>query len=89
MKYLFSGSVYVAGDPTHLWLFSPRQMVSLLRRTGFRVLCREAGHFGCGDEKGGKIPGLPVYFDRLQASARWPLNRLGFNLLFVCEKKGE
>ena len=86
LKYVLLGQVYYAGDPTHIWLFRPGKISSLIRQAGFKITYFESMHFGCGDKGGGKIPGLPFYFSRLIFSRRWPLNRLGFNLIIVAER---
>lgn len=86
LKYVFKGQVWYAGDPTHLWIFTPGQIARMIRKAGFKITFREAIHFGCGDKAGGKIPSLPITFRRFQSSSRWPFNRLGFNLVFVAEK---
>jgi hypothetical protein len=61
-KYVIQGRVYHAGDPTHLWLFSPWQARRLLQKAGLKVLHSVGYHFGCGDERGGKIPSNSLVF---------------------------
>lgn len=70
---LIRGKKYKAWDPTHQRIYTSFEILSALRRAGWRPL-KVVGYYYRG-----RIS-LPV-----QASHRFPLNHLGFNTIALCE----
>ncbi|HVK74374.1 MAG TPA: methyltransferase domain-containing protein [Kofleriaceae bacterium] len=71
------GKPYEAWDPSHVTLFTSPELLALLRRQGFSPTNVTGYHYG--------TPVVPLIKKalrpRLTATSRWPLNRLGFDVI--------
>ncbi len=70
-----------AWDPSHVYVYSSPEILSLLRREGFTV-DRCTGYW-----YEAHLPLLGRFALPLTASNHWPMNRLGFNLILSCRVK--
>lgn len=70
-----------AWDPSHVYIYSSPEILSLLRREGFSV----DTVIGYWYET--RLPLLGRFRLPLASSRYWPMNRLGFNLILSCGVK--
>ena len=75
------GERWQAWDPSHLHVYSSREILALARRAGFSIEAVRGYWYATEIPRLGRVR-LP-----LQASARAPLNRLGFNVAFRARKR--
>jgi len=71
-----------AWDPTHQYVYSSREMLALVRRSGFSVEAVRGYWYAA------ELPGIGRVRLPLEASGRFPLNRLGFSLALRARKPG-
>jgi 2-polyprenyl-3-methyl-5-hydroxy-6-metoxy-1,4-benzoquinol methylase len=69
-----------AWDPTHVYVYSSVEMIRVLKSNGF-VVERIIGYY-----YEGRLPIIGRWRLPIDMSARFPLNRLGFNVMFYCRK---
>lgn len=81
-----SGRRYTAWDDSHKILFRSNQLLRLLKTNGFSPLRITGYHYD-----GGYLPLVRTSLKlspSLTSTSRWPLNRLGFNLIVEAERRG-
>ena len=71
-----AGTVYNAWDPTHKSLFNSSRILRLVRDSGFDIQSVTGYYYSAAP-----FPIFNRFRVPLKKSFRWPLNRLGFNIL--------
>ena len=71
-----------AWDPTHQYVYSSREILALVRGAGFEVEAVRGYYYAT------ELPGIGRVRLPLEASGRFPLNRLGFSLALRARKPG-
>lgn len=71
---------WMAGDPTHVHIYTSAEIVRLLRECGFAVE-RQIGYW-----YEGLLPLSGRWRLPLASSSRFPFNRIGYNLMLKCRR---
>ncbi len=71
---------WMAWDPTHVHVYSSGEILRLVKAAGFAV------ENVAGLNYAGPLPLVGTVGPALASSARWPMNRLGFDTIVECRK---
>jgi len=72
---------WYAWDATHVYIYTAREMLGLLRETGFAIEGVTGFYYG------GYLPVIRRYELPILKSSFFPLNRVGFNTIIRCRKR--